>query len=234
MSSRTEQGGPTQPSDIGRAGLRERKKDATRRALAEAAMSLCIERGYSAVTIADITDFVGVSRRTFSNYFAGKAECVGAAAEGCFDDIVQWIAAAPPALPFDQLLCDALLRVAADLPDRWELFAVLMHSEPELKAMLGAIDETNCEQLAQVVAARFGFAEDDIRVRMLATFATVAGRTCLEEWVLRGRPGGDQSFAAQLTLAFSIIDITAFSVPGVSPDIVPVAGLGDVPASSPN
>ena len=129
----------------------------------------------------------------------------------------QWIAAAPPDCPFDQLLCDALLRVAADLPDRWELFAVLMHSEPELKAMLGAIDEANCEQLAQVVAARFGLAEDDIRVRMLATFATVAGRTCLEDWVLRGRPGGDQSFAAQLTLAFSIIDIRAFGGPGPVP-----------------
>jgi AcrR family transcriptional regulator len=216
----------------GRASLRERKKDATRRALAEAAMSMAIERGYAAVTIADITDAVGVSRRTFSNYFAGKAECVGAAAEGWFDDIVQWIAAAPPELPFDRLLCEALLRVAADLPDRWELYAVLMHSEPELKATLGAIDEANCEQLAQVVAARFGFAEDDIRVRMLASFGTIAGRTCLEEWVLRGRPGGDQSFAAQLTLAFSIIDITAFGDPGVSPDIVPTPGHTDVPATA--
>lgn len=184
-------------------------------------MNLCIERGYSAVTIADITDAVGVSRRTFSNYFAGKAECVAAAAEGWFDDIVQWIAAAPPELPFDQLLCDALLRVAADLSDRWELFAVLMHSEPELKAMLGAIDEANCDRLAQVVAARFNFAEDDIRVRMLATFGTVAGRICLEDWVLRGRPSGELSFAAQLTLAFSIIDITAFPGPRTSPDSPP-------------
>ena len=219
VTSRTESTAP--PSAVVRGSLRERKKDATRRALAETAMTMAIERGYPAVTIADITDAVGVSRRTFSNYFAGKAECVGAAAEGWFDDIVQWIATAPPDCPLDQLLCEALLRVAADLPDRWELYAVLMHSEPELKVTLGAIDEANCEQLAQVVATRFGFAEDDIRVRMLATFGTVAGRTCLEDWVLRGRPGGEQSFAAQLTLAFSIIDLTAFGPPGQNPDSVP-------------
>ncbi len=231
MSSRTESTAPPAPAVSGRASLRERKKDATRRALAETAMTMAIERGYAAVTIADITDSVGVSRRTFSNYFAGKAECVGAAAEGWFDDIVQWIATAPPDCPLDQLLCEALLRVAAELPDRWELFAVLMHSEPELKATLGAIDEANCQQLAQVVAARFGVAEDDIRVRMLATFSTVAGRTCLEEWVIRGRPSGERSFAAQLTLAFSIIDLTAFGGPGVSPDIVPAAGHNDVPAT---
>lgn len=194
-------------------------------------MNLAIERGYSAVTIADITDAVGVSRRTFSNYFAGKAECVGAAAEGWFDDIIQWIAAAPPDLPLDQLLCEALLRVAADLPDRWELYAVLMHSEPELKAMLGTIDEANCDQLAEVAAARVGLAEDDIRVRMLATFGTVAGRTCLEDWVLRGRPGGELSFAAQLTLAFSIIDLAAFDQHKAGSAPVPDEGHTDVPAA---
>lgn len=224
MSSRTDD---AESAGQARTTLRERKKDATRRALAEAAMSLAIEHGYASVTIADITDVVGVSRRTFSNYFAGKAECIGAAAEGWFDDIVQWIAAAPADCPLDQLLCDALLRVAAELPDRWELFAVLMHSEPELKATLGAIDEANCEQLAQVVAPRFGLAEQDIRVRMLTTFATVAGRTCLEDWVLRGRPVGDQSFAAQLTLAFSIIDLRAF--PGAA--AIPGSGHNDVPVS---
>ncbi len=51
---------------------------------------------------------------------------------------------------------------------------------------------------------------DDIRVRMLSTFGILAGRTCLEDWVLRGRPAGPQSFAAQLELALSIIDLHAF------------------------
>ena len=124
-----------------RVGLRERKKDATRRALAEAALDLAVARGYAAVTIADITDAVGVSRRTFSNYFAGKAECVAAVIEGWFDDIVDTIRWAPADSRLETLLFDALSRFAADLPERWDRFYGLFHDEPELKAMADAMDE---------------------------------------------------------------------------------------------
>ena len=164
-----------------------------------------------------VTEAVGVSRRTFSNYFSGKAECVAAVTEGWFDDIAQSIRDAPDGQPLDQLLCDALLRVAADLPQRWERFFGLIHDEPELKAMMGAIDEASCDHLVQVVAPRLGLAADDIRVRMLSTFGIIAGRTCLEDWVLRGRPAGSLSFAAQLNLALSIIDLHAFDPPDIPP-----------------
>jgi len=184
-------------------------------------MNLAIERGYDSVTIADITDAVGVSRRTFSNYFSGKAECVAAVTEGWFDDIAQSIREAPDGQPLDQLLQNALLRVAADLPQRWERFFSLTHDEPELKAMVGAVDEASCEQLVQVVAPRLGLAVDDIRVRMLSNFGILAGRTCLEDWVLCGRPTGSQSFAAQLGLALSIIDLHAFDQPDSPPDSDP-------------
>jgi hypothetical protein len=61
-------------------------------------------------------------------------------------------------------------------------------------------------------------AADDIRVRMLATFGCSAGRTCLEDWVLRGRPDGALSFQTQLELAFSIIDLAALGAPRVVAD----------------
>ena len=201
-----------------RVGLRERKKDATRRALAEAALDLAVARGYAAVTIADITDAVGVSRRTFSNYFAGKAECVAAVIEGWFDDIVDTIRWAPADSPLETLLFDALSRFAADLPERWDRFYGLFHDEPELKAMADAMDEQSCAELAVVIAPRLGMAADDIRVRMLATFGCSAGRTCLEDWVLRGRPDGALSFQTQLELAFSIIDLAALGAPRVVAD----------------
>jgi AcrR family transcriptional regulator len=227
VSVATEPIDPEMPAESARIGLRERKKDATRRALAEAALNLAVERGYAAVTIADITDAVGVSRRTFSNYCAGKAECIAAVAEGWFDDIAQSISAAPADHPLDQILCDALLRIAAELPERWERFFGLFHVEPELKAMVGAIDQATCGQLAQVVAPRLGMTPDDIRVRMLSSFGTIAGRTCLEDWILRGRPDGDLSFQAQLELAFSIIDLNALQAQPPLPDdrtAVPVPG----------
>jgi AcrR family transcriptional regulator len=58
------------------AGLRERKKIATRRALSEAAMRLAIERGLDNVLVEDIAEAAGVSARTFNNYFASKYEAI--------------------------------------------------------------------------------------------------------------------------------------------------------------
>ncbi|WP_426367671.1 TetR/AcrR family transcriptional regulator [Streptomyces sp. E-08] len=48
----------------------------TREALGEAALRLVRERGPAAVSVEDVTDAVGVSRRTFSRYFASKEEAV--------------------------------------------------------------------------------------------------------------------------------------------------------------
>jgi AcrR family transcriptional regulator len=58
----------------GTAGLRERKKAATRQALHEAAVRLAERDGYEHVTVEAIADAATVSRRTFSNYFSSKEE----------------------------------------------------------------------------------------------------------------------------------------------------------------
>ena len=58
------------------AGLRERKKVATRKALGMAAMRLAVERGLEHVLVEDIAEAAGVSARTFNNYFASKYEAI--------------------------------------------------------------------------------------------------------------------------------------------------------------
>lgn len=56
--------------------LRERKKIATGRELALAALDLTLERGLADTTVEDIVEHVGYSRRTFANHFTCKQEAV--------------------------------------------------------------------------------------------------------------------------------------------------------------
>jgi AcrR family transcriptional regulator len=60
----------------GGVGRRDRKKQATRQALRNAALQLVAERGFANVTIEDITEAADVAPRTFFNYFSSKESAV--------------------------------------------------------------------------------------------------------------------------------------------------------------
>jgi len=56
--------------------LRDRKKTATRRLLAETAFNLACERGLARFSLNDVAVAADVSRRTVSNYFDSKEEAI--------------------------------------------------------------------------------------------------------------------------------------------------------------
>src|ERR1700735_1465362 len=74
----------SETTQTGSAGLRERKKLATKQALALAAMKLAVQRGLDNVRVEDIADAANVSRRTFTNYFASKEEAIASLGAGRF------------------------------------------------------------------------------------------------------------------------------------------------------
>jgi AcrR family transcriptional regulator len=59
---------------VGEPGLREQHKRRTRKAISAAAMSLFLEHGYDAVTVADVARRAGVSVSTVFNYFDTKED----------------------------------------------------------------------------------------------------------------------------------------------------------------
>ncbi|MGH8877281.1 MAG: TetR/AcrR family transcriptional regulator [Stackebrandtia sp.] len=59
-----------------RLGLRERKKDATRIRLTKTALDMFEERGFDAVSVAEIAEAAEVSKKTVFNYFEVKEDLI--------------------------------------------------------------------------------------------------------------------------------------------------------------
>lgn len=174
----------TGTSGAGSAGLRARKKRATRRALQQAAIQLFRERGPESVTIDDICARGGVSPRTFFNYFAGKEEV-----------LIPWdpevIACTPAqitAQPAERTPLEAAHSALANAIDTamagptWRDQALLLHDHPELIGKVAASSRNLELALVDGLAERTGRDTADSYVRLVAAASAAAMRTSIQGW----------------------------------------------------
>jgi AcrR family transcriptional regulator len=165
--------------------LRTRKKAATRQSLHEAALRLAMERGLDGVTVEDIADAVGVSRRTFSNYFANKEDAILHADRertGVLVSLVENRPVGEEPWPALRAACAELYR-AQTLPDReWAAQLRLLRRHPSLLARQVSDQFTLERDLAAVLVARGHGLEDELAHLMAATFLT-AVRTANVRWL---------------------------------------------------
>lgn len=182
-----------------RAGLRERKKEQTRAALSWAAIRLAVERGLENVRVDDIAAEVGVSARTFNNYFSSKGEAIATR----HLDRARRIEAELRARPADEPLWDALTAAvlapfasASDTDTRtapeeqWTAGVRLMVTEPALQHELVRASAAGEDSLAEAVAERTGTdAGRDLYPRLVAAAVGAAIRTCTQQWLRAERPG---------------------------------------------
>jgi AcrR family transcriptional regulator len=89
--------------------------------LQEAAMALFIERGYDEVTVADIAERAGLTKRSFFNHFADKREVMFASADALQASVLAALAGADGELgPLDAAVW-AFTQAAAAIADYPEL-----------------------------------------------------------------------------------------------------------------
>jgi AcrR family transcriptional regulator len=184
-------------------GLRERKKLATRVALAHAAWRLIMERGYENVRVEDIAADAGVSVRTFSNYFASKDQALLSIGE----DRGQRIVAALRARPADENLWEALAAATAsqftgggEVPRDHAHTAAYPASLATAQRRLHIAIES---ALATAIAERTGTdAERDLYPRLVAAVTVSATQTAFDYWRQADGQRGDDAPAGEPFAAF--------------------------------
>ncbi|MEV1010019.1 TetR family transcriptional regulator [Streptomyces sp. NPDC049881] len=149
------------------AGLRERKKEQTRRHLSDVATGLFLERGFDVVTVAEIAEAAEVSVNTVYNYFPAK--------ENLFldreDEQVERPSRRVRERAPGESAAEAVLRaVRRDVEERrpwvgltegYERFMRVLFGSPTLMAFLQRMQYRTCDRLAETLREETGAAPGD-------------------------------------------------------------------------
>jgi AcrR family transcriptional regulator len=154
-----------------RSGARSRRRAESRLAITTLARRLTAERGLTGFTVEELCERVGISRRTFFNYFGSKEQAVIGQHEDWLDGpaVADFLAARPegtvglsPTLMADLAeLAIAHVHLVGVSPDEAREFIAAVDREPQL---LRAFLNANAEQerrLAELVAEREGIPVGD-------------------------------------------------------------------------
>ena len=155
-------------------GRRARKKEATRQALADAALEMFLERGYDQVSVKEIADAADVSTTTLFKHFPSKEALVFDRDDDREATLVAVVRERPPGQSIPAALCDHVLRSrsAAGLDDpRFVAFRRLIEDVPALRTYSQRMWLRHETALAQAIAADICAPADDAACAALARFA---------------------------------------------------------------
>ena len=181
-------------------GLRERKKQETRDRISGVATGLFLERGFDAVSVAEVAEAAGVSKMTVFNYFPRKEDMFFDRGPEFVEMITEAVRGRPAGRPPVEALRDLVLRLfdqrhpLAGFQDAMTAFWAVVLGSPALRARVReAIEEGE-----SLVAELFAEAGDERRARMTAALVTAAYRACYVDAarrIMAGEPA--ESFAAE-------------------------------------
>ncbi|MFL1379577.1 TetR family transcriptional regulator [Nocardiopsis protaetiae] len=176
-----------------RGGLRERKKQRTRRDLVAASLALCAERGFDTATLDDIAARADVSKRTFFRFFAAKEEAVLAPEAELFDAMLDGLREHPLRGPLIDDLRDVVLDALDGRDTQWHArfataLGIIRASSTVQAAALRHCSLTTdraVEALRERMAAEPG---EDPMTRLTVDVFVAAWRAASERWSRDGAP----------------------------------------------
>lgn len=188
-------------------GRRERKKAQTRQHISDAATRLFMERGFEAVTVADVAHAADVSIKTVFNHFGAKEELFFDREQELVDGLVRTVTDRAPGTPLltglHDLLRDNRIPVAGQgwaglyAPEGYagyRRFVATEAASPALAARRLTGMETLRTRMVTTLAAELGLPEDDpvpvLLGGMVAALAHARERL-VSQAVLTGVPAAD-------------------------------------------
>ncbi|MFF2807119.1 TetR/AcrR family transcriptional regulator [Streptomyces sp. NPDC058000] len=159
-------------------GRRERKKAATRKALADAALRLFVEHGYDQVGIRDIAEAADVSTTTLFKHFPSKEALVFDEGDEIKAALLAAVRHRPAGQSIPGALRDHVLRArlpkGADADPCFTRFLELVDHTPALRDYARRMWLQHEVDLAAAIADESGAPADDPTCRALARFALEA------------------------------------------------------------
>jgi AcrR family transcriptional regulator len=155
-------------------GLRERKKQQTRKLIYETAARLFAERGFDSVTVAEIAREAEVSEVTVFNYFPTKDDLFFGGMEFFEDKLIEAVRSRAPGVSvlaaFREPVLDGLPRLEADETARViAKSAALINASPSLQVRERELVARYTEVLAQLLADEGDLEADDAEAAGVAT-----------------------------------------------------------------
>lgn len=158
-------------------GRRERKKAATRKALADAALRLFLEHGYDQVGIRDIAEAADVSTTTLFKHFPSKEALVFDMDADLGAALVATVRDRTPGTPVTEALRGHMLSplsFPAEGQEEIDAFLRLVTGTPALVEHHRRMWMRHEHALAEAIAGEYGVAADDPACAALAHFVLEA------------------------------------------------------------
>jgi AcrR family transcriptional regulator len=155
-------------------GLRERKKQQTRKLIYETAARLFAERGFDSVTVAEIAHEAEVSEVTVFNYFPAKDDLFFGGMEFFEDKLIEAVRSRAPGVSvlaaFRVPVEEGLARLGTDETARViAKSAALINASPSLQTRERELVARYTETLACLIAAEGNVEADDVESVGVAT-----------------------------------------------------------------